>query len=102
MKEKETYTEKDFKHDLEHYCIAKHLGHFKLAGIHEQRISQALFGNIFNLKTVEHYQKELILSIEGRIKFYKENNRPDNASTLEILLNDIKNNQLLDFMKKDA
>lgn len=52
------------------------------------------------LETPKKFKMELIESINGRIKFYKENNRLDNASTLEILLNDIENNQLLDFMKR--
>lgn len=46
--------------------------------------------------------KDLGVSLENRIKFYKENNEPHTASALEILLRDIENNQLLDFMKKDG
>lgn len=49
--------------------------------------------------TQDDFKKELIQSIKGRIRFYKDNDRLDNASTLEILLNDIINEQLLDFMK---
>ena len=52
--------------------------------------------------TVNNFKKELSKSLIGRIKFYKENNRPDNASTLEILLRDMQNDELLSFMEKDG
>ena len=52
--------------------------------------------------TVNNFKKELSKSLNGRIKFYKENNRPDNASTLEILLRDMQNDELLSFMDRDG
>lgn len=52
--------------------------------------------------TNDNFYGELLYSLKGRIKFYEENNRPDNASTLQILLNDILNDQLLNFMNLDG
>lgn len=53
-------------------------------------------------KKTASFKEELIQSIGGRIKYYKKNNEPYTASALEILLRDMENNELLNFMKKDG
>lgn len=65
----------------------------------------AISGKAINYAHPEKGEKvipitDLVTSLEGRIKFYKENNELHTASALEILLRDMMNNDLLSFMEK--
>lgn len=47
----------------------------------------------------DDFKKKLIFSIEARIRFYESGNQRENVSTLQVLLDDILNDQLLNFIR---